>query len=141
MALTFSPFFTASEQKLEKVMLAQQQRLEASRPQFRRQPAPTHTNQPPLPDNMFPVTQQAQIPLTPPPTRYLEQDESKLTPIHVVRYFFKNNIFGHENEHIWFWFLMLFLFCIVMFGFNVYLSNKLDSIVNMQSRLFILASK
>lgn len=62
-------------------------------------------------------------------------------PVHMVRYFVETNIMGYENEHAWFWFLMLFVFCVVMFGFNVFLVNKVDTVLDMQSRLLLLATQ
>lgn len=118
MALTFSPFFSPSEQTLDKVMLAQHVNLTQTAPP----PTPTVQVKP------------EQVSADPQP-KYVSTN-----PIHVARYFVESSILGFENEHAWFWFVILFVFCIVMLGLNIFLVRKVDSVLDIQSRLLLLAS-
>ena len=133
MALSFSPYFSTAEQTLDRVMLAQHVNL----------------TQDPLP----PVAQPN--PVTAPPTKRVvhmqplstEHQRSDSTPnyvstnpVHMLKYFVESKLLGNKNEHAWFWFIILFVFCIVMLGLNMFLVNKVNYGLDLQSRLLLLAS-
>ena len=54
------------------------------------------------------------------------------------RGFVLNYLVGPNNEHGWFWFVVLFLFCAFLLGMNLFLVNKVDRVVQMQSNLLML---
>ena len=74
----------------------------------------------------------------PPPPPQPPAPPVKQTHENGIRAFVLDHLVGRNNEHGWFWFVVLFLFCAFLLGMNLFLVNKIDRVVQMQSNLLML---